>query len=376
METKQQTPLSISSGKAHRQPWIYSRTLDGCFILLPPFAALAAILLFPAAFRPQQGVTVAWWVILVLFIDVSHVYSTIYRTYFDGGTFRKQSRLFIWAPILAWVAGVAAYAAGPLVFWRILAYMAVYHFVRQQYGFLRIYSRKETAGKFSRSVDALTIYAATIYPLLYWHLQGPMPFNWFIPGDFFYIAAGSSILHLLGMVYAAIVIIYLLKEMKYSIQQRWVNIPKQLLVLGTMLSWYFGIIYFKGDLTFTLLNVISHGIPYMALVWAHGRKQYHMSAGGNKFLQAVFSNKGILLFLGLIALFAFVEEGLWDGFVWREHTRFFSLFRQLPEVEDDLLLMLLVPLLAVPQVTHYVLDGFIWKMKHDKYNWKAPTIGE
>lgn len=178
------------------------------------------------------------------------------------------------------------------------------------------------------------------------------------------------------MVYAAIVIIYLLKEMNYSIQQRWVNIPKQLLVLGTMLSWYFGIIYFKGDLTFTLLNVISHGIPYMALVWAHGRKQYHMSAGGNKFLQAVFSNKGILLFLGLIALFAFVEEGLWDGFVWREHTRFFSLFQQLPEVEDNLLLMLLVPLLAVPQVTHYVLDGFIWKMKHDKYNWKAPTIGE
>ncbi|WP_291906945.1 hypothetical protein [Chitinophaga sp. CB10] len=376
METKQQTPLSISLGKAHRQPWIYSRTLDGCFILLPPFAALAAILLFPAAFRPQQGVTVAWWVILVLFIDVSHVYSTIYRTYFDGGAFRKQSRLFIWAPILAWVAGVAAYAAGPLVFWRILAYMAVYHFVRQQYGFLRIYSRKETAGKFSRSVDTLTIYAATIYPLLYWHLQGPIPFNWFIPGDFFYIAAGSSILHLLGMVYAAIVIIYLLKEMNYSIQQRWVNIPKQLLVLGTMLSWYFGIIYFKGDLTFTLLNVISHGIPYMALVWAHGRKQYHMSAGGNKFLQAVFSNKGILLFLGLIALFAFVEEGLWDGFVWREHTRFFSLFQQLPEVEDNLLLMLLVPLLAVPQVTHYVLDGFIWKMKHDKYNWKAPTIGE
>ncbi|WP_255578519.1 hypothetical protein [Chitinophaga sp. sic0106] len=374
MEIKQPMPLPLTAANSRKQPWIYSRNLDGFFILLPPFAALLAIWLFPEAFRPQQGVSVAWWVLLVLFIDVSHVYSTIYRTYFDGGTFRRQSRLFVWVPVLAWIAGVVAYAAGPLVFWRILAYMAVYHFVRQQYGFLRIYSRKEARSRLSRRIDTITIYAATVYPLIYWHLKGPMPFNWFIPDDFFYVAGNSKILDILWGAYLAIMAIYLGKEIGHSIKYQLINIPKQLLVLGTLLSWYFGIIFFKGDLTFTLLNVISHGIPYMALVWAHGRKQYHVGASGNKFLQTVFSNRGILLFLGLIALFAFVEEGLWDGFVWREHTRVFSLFQQLPEVESSVVLMLLVPLLAVPQVTHYVLDGFIWKMKEDRYNWREKTM--
>ena len=46
-----------------------------------------------------------------------------------------------------------------------MAYTAAYHFVRQQYGFMRIYSRKEAANKYYRVIDAITIYAATIYPL-------------------------------------------------------------------------------------------------------------------------------------------------------------------------------------------------------------------
>ncbi|UOR06535.1 hypothetical protein MUN82_05425 [Hymenobacter aerilatus] len=70
---------------------------------------------------------------------------------------------------------------------------------------------------------------------------------------------------------------------------------------------------------------------------------------------------GITLFLGVIALLAYAEEGLWDGLVWREHGSVFGWFQQLPAVADPLTLTLLVPLLALPQMTHYVLDGFIWR---------------
>ncbi|WP_288880196.1 hypothetical protein [Pedobacter panaciterrae] len=41
----------------------------------------------------------------------------------------------------------------------------------------------------------------------------------------------------------------------------------------------------------------------------------------------------------------------------------FSIFSSLPKVIDMSMLTLLVPLLALPQSTHYVLDGFIWKLK-------------
>jgi hypothetical protein len=41
----------------------------------------------------------------------------------------------------------------------------------------------------------------------------------------------------------------------------------------------------------------------------------------------------------------------------------FSIFSSLPKVIDMSMLTLLVPLRALPQSTHYVLDGFIWKLK-------------
>jgi hypothetical protein len=51
--------------------------------------------------------------------------------------------------------------------------------------------------------------------------------------------------------------------------------------------------------------------------------------------------------------------------VWNEHQTVFKLFSFLPQVNDQVLLSLIVPLLVVPQATHYVLDGFIWKKKYN-----------
>ena len=62
---------------------------------------------------------------------------------------------------------------------------------------MRIYSRKEAANKYYRVIDAITIYAATIYPLLYWHLHSDRNFNWFVEGDFFNL---SGIIHYLSQV--------------------------------------------------------------------------------------------------------------------------------------------------------------------------------
>ena len=49
-----------------------------------------------------------------------------------------------------------------------------------------------------------------------------------------------------------------------------------------------GIVYFKGDLTFTLLNVVSHGIPYYALVWAYGNNQQKENYSERKLDETIF----------------------------------------------------------------------------------------
>jgi len=49
--------------------------------------------------------------------------------------------------------------------------------------------------------------------------------------------------------------------------------------------------------------------------------------------------------------------------IWKEHGSIFAMFSSLPKIGNEQILSLLVPLLALPQSTHYVLDGFIWKIK-------------
>ena len=49
--------------------------------------------------------------------------------------------------------------------------------------------------------------------------------------------------------------------------------------------------------------------------------------------------------------------------VWRDHDGLFPWAGALPQVAEATLLAFVVPLLALPQVTHYLIDGFIWKMR-------------
>jgi hypothetical protein len=359
-----------------KQAWIYSPLADGLFVLAPPLLTLLVIALLPQSFVNSASVSPLGWVFLVLAVDVAHVYSSLYRTYFDPETLKKHKSLLFNIPFVVFILGVLVYSLGPMLFWRMLAYVAVFHFIRQQYGFMRIYSRKEVYNKFSRVVDSVAIYSSTVYPILYWHLHPEKDFDWFVSGDFLYFSA-TWLVPYLTAVYLFVLAVYVGKEAYFTIKNKAFSLPKNAVVAGTYLSWYFGIVHYNGDIAFTALNILSHGIPYMALVWFYGRKKYANTAvvvDKNTIVKKLFSLAYLPVFIGLLLVFAFVEEGLWDAMVWAEHKTIFSFFGFLPHVDNNLLLTVLVPLLAVPQFTHYVIDGFIWKIGSDNYNWKKFTL--
>jgi len=351
--------------KSSQQPWIGNRMVEMIFILSPPFVALLIVMLFPAEFKNSDTMPVAYWVVLIVMIDVAHVYSTLYRTYFNPNEFKRQHPLLIAIPVFCYIAGVLLYSWSGGIFWRALAYLAVFHFIRQQYGFMRLYSRKELHGKVIRIIDTVTIYTGTIYPLLYWHFAGTHHnFNWFVDGDFL-LSKSQTALVTGRWVYIFVIVTYLVKEGWLIIKYRKFNLQKNLVVAGTYLSWYFGIIYYNGDMAFTTLNVISHGLPYMALIWLNEHKRYNTTKEQKTtLLRLTFSTYGgVICFAAIIILFSYIEEGLWDGLVWREHSGVFNIFSFLPAISTNILLALVVPFLALPQSTHYVLDGFIWKLR-------------
>jgi len=347
-------------GGATRQPWIHSGWVDGAFILAPGLLATAVSLALISAGHGGVGVSLWMWGALIVGIDVAHVYSTIYRTYLDPV---ERSRLASWLillPLAAWAGGVLVYSWSAAAFWTLLAYTAVFHFIRQQYGFLMIYSRGERAlPRYCGLIDQVAIYAATVGPLLYWHTHLPRRFVWFIDGDF--LALPGWVWHVAWPLYALILGSYLLKEVWLVARSGGVNIPRNTVVVGTALSWYVGIVVGAGDLVFTLTNVVAHGIPYMALTFIFARGNEIRTCRPRTTLYWLL--RVLPLSIGFLIVLAFLEEGLWDGLVWREHLTLFPGFAQLSPIVTDAGLAIIVPLLAMPQLTHYLIDGVIWRLK-------------
>lgn len=326
--------------------WMHSARFDSLAILLPPFAAVALVGLLQM-FWPQslqQPLTPEIWLLTVVGIDVAHVYSTIFRSYARRSMWQRRPALLVLVPLIGFTLSCLLYRYDATVFWRCLAYLAVFHFVRQPYGLMRYYQRGERC----TALDRLAIYTASVYPLLVWHLGSPRVFGWFMEGDLI-VHQAPALVPFIHAVAALIAVAYGLQEWRQRLR---FNGQKNLIVSGTALAFASGIMIWNSDVAFTLTNVISHGVPYMAMIWLYnGRKALASFA---------FSP---WLFLGGLFLLAYAEEGFWDAWVWKDHAGIFPWFAQSWMPVADQALLWIVPLLALPQLTHYVLDGFIWRLR-------------
>jgi hypothetical protein len=329
--------------------WLFSRRADlGVFV--GSFALSMAMLAIGKAAGVLGGDTPGWaWVPAILLVDVAHVWSTAYRTYFDPSELRRRPVLYAGVPAVAFAVLSLVYRlGGDFVFWRALAYLAIAHFVRQQYGWVMLYRAraKETTGKL---VDALAIYAATLWPLVYWHAHVPRRFDWFVPGDV--VRAPTWIAAATLPVYVAALLAYAARAFAAWRAGRG-NPGKDAVVATTALAWLVGVVLFDSDYAFTVTNVFIHGIPYIALVYFYRRGQREATrAAPDLFSRVVF-------FVGLLWLIAYVEELAWDRSVWQERPWLFGQPWDVGTWKG-----LVVPLLALPQTTHYVLDAFLWKRR-------------
>jgi len=338
-------------------PWLVSAGWDVTVFGGSALAAFA-LLLWGRLSGLLEGPVPAWtWVVTVLFVDVAHVWATAYRVYLDPEERARRPGLYLAIPLCCYVAGVLLYSSSAALFWRVLAYVAVFHFVRQQYGWVALYRRRlGSSTRLDRWLDDAAIYGATLYPLLYWHANLPREFEWFIAGDFLPGLPKQTAAALLP-VHLAITGAYVVRQAFLIASGRPLSAGKNLVVATTWLIWFVGIVLFDSDYAFTVTNVLVHGIPYLALVWVHGRARWRLSTVA---LARVFQPRAWPLFLAPLFVAAWSEEWLWDRLVWHERAALFPGPSWLPAPES---LALLVPLLALPQATHYVLDGWIWRVR-------------
>jgi len=209
-----------------------------------------------------------------------------------------------------------------------------------------------------RYLDGATIYLATIYPLVWWHAHLPRGFAWMRTGDFLtglppWIAGAT------GILYLALLAIYVGRALAQLVRRQPISWGKHLVVATTAACWYVGIVATNSDYAFTITNVLIHGVPYMALVFIYARNASHEPGATNGANARLLRGaRGIVIFLSTLWLIAYVEEMVWDRALWHDREWLFG-----SGIDIGTGALILAPLLAVPQLTHYFLDGFLWRRR-------------
>jgi len=330
-------------------PWLVSARFDVLAFSLPALIGLLIGALSGTLAEPSGDTPVWAWLLFVVGVDVAHVHATTLRVYCDPRELARRPWLYGTTPLVCLALSVMLYAYSAALFWRCLAYVALFHFVRQQLGWMRLYRRRGvSASRFDRRLEEVAIYAATLCPVVVWHTRLPTSFHWFMQGDFIPGLPPLAAV-IASAVFALCACLFIARQAQLRMRgERWAW-GKILLFTMTAATWWGGIVLLANDFAFTVTNVVAHGVPYMLVSHGVARSRERLDAR---------PARGLLVYLLALCALALGEEWLWDAFVWHEHGALLAT----PALDLEQAAPLLVPLLSLPQLTHYLLDGFLWRL--------------
>lgn len=335
--------------------WLFGRRTD--LLAFGGSAALSLLLLaLGAALGVLHGDTPTWgFLAVVVLVDVAHVWGSLFRVYLDPDERVRRPALYALVPLGCFMLGTTIHAISGAWFWRCVAYLAVFHFIRQQNGFLSLYQRRAPTGVWEQRFEQLTCYVATGFPIVYWHAHLPQAFAWMMQGDFV-SGLSTAVVDASWPVYLGVLGAYAALQIARAIQGA-IHWGKLLLIATTALCWNLGIITFSSDYAFTVTNVLIHGIPYAVLVYRYARARGRVLERGSLGVVARKGVLGVVAFVCVLWGLALAEEAAWHAFVFGDQA---ALFGAATPLEVGFIAWV-APLLATPQLTHYVLDGLVWR---------------
>lgn len=278
---------------------------------------------------------------LFVFLDHFHVYLGI-GTALSIGTHTpsEQKKFYLLFPPFCLATYIALNFISFDLFAAAFAYVSIFHFARQQLGWMRISYRQETpVWKFERRLNDLCIYASTLGFVAYGASTHVQP-QWFSPGDIGRLPDSLAPWILGGI--AAINAAFLGMQVYALKMNRRGHGTKMLIWVSTLVVWGLAFGYFTEFNAISLsLIVTHHAVPSMLLSSLYVKKR---RGPQNIFLKT-------LLALAMFAIvFSLLEFGA-SGF--QEESDSFSV------------MIWLAPLLATASTFHYAIDGFFWR---EKYN--------
>lgn len=260
--------LSAVRPRALSLRWIISAHDDLIWFIGSVASSYALLILYVTGVLPLIPM-VALWAIL---IDAPHVFGTFSRTYFDRSERRNRKRL-LWGSLLFFVIGpVMVFAGMGLIFFFIAALWAYYHLVKQHYGFMVLYKKKNNdLAPVDNALDRLLLLFAFNYPFIAFIARDAEAMAR-VPAILQSWVNGLALLLLVGTVVLALA--WLGRQIHRAIIGQPLDVPKYLLLAAAIPMHWIVLLTPMPHKPIAIVAILTiyHNLQYHRLIWFHNQK--------------------------------------------------------------------------------------------------------
>lgn len=319
--------------------WILGSKSKDIFFFYALAIGLSSIYWFST---PKGFLATALFLFIVVFVDAAHVYSTFWRTYALKEE-RTASRAYWLVPALVFLSTLIWAVLKVPYLWAMVVYFTYFHHLRQIQGISKWYMK---INQRFRPEMIKVLYALLLIPFATFHFNDVIPLALYNQNDLFFLNRPEW-LHYGKILSLLTWALWIGLEIKVYFQVKKVEVNR---ILSMLVPAAIHIKCFLYPVTaegviFPLL--LLHGLTYFAV----------MSLSLQKLRPQRFSSfsKSLIFVVGLGAIFASFES---FGLV--EYTILNDEYLRNDFFNDKILIAIFI----TPTLTHYILDGLIWKKGH------------
>ena len=372
--TEQARPRAVSLR------WIINAREDLIWFVGSVASSYALLILYVTGVLPLIPMVVGW----AILIDAPHVFGTLSRTYFDRSEWKSRKRLML-GSLLFFVVGPAMVLFGlGFTFFFLAALWAYYHLVKQHYGFMVLYKKKNNdLAPLDNALDRLLLMFAFNYPFVAFIASDPTAMARVPP----LLRSGVSTVMMLLLAGTVVVAgFWLLRQVQRVWLRESLDLPKYLLLAAAIPMHWIALLTPMPNKPIALVAILTiyHNLQYHRLIWFHNQKYMEANAGlrgssptvregsleqstlKKKYGPAALISRRLLYYIAFGILFGLLYQGPRQvlGYIGLKASHG-DATAQLP-VE----IQLGVAVLWGVAFIHYYLDSKIWRVRRD------PSVGK
>jgi hypothetical protein len=353
--------IAAPQSRAISLRWIISARDDLVWLIGSVISSYALLLLYVSGLIPLVPM-VALWAIL---IDAPHVFGTFSRTYFDRAERRNRRRL-LWGSLLFFAVGPVMVLSGlGFVFFFLAALWAYYHLVKQHYGFMVLYKKKNNdLAQLDNALDRLLLLFAFNYPFVQFIATDPEAMAR-VPNTFQSSVDTLAKLLLIGTI--VLFVLWTARQVQRALVGESLNVPKYLLLAAAIPMHWIVLLTPMPHKPIAIVAILTiyHNLQYHRLIWFHNKK-YTGSAGVSPartdlretYGAAELISRRLLYYIAFGILFGLIYQGprQWIGYTSLKNDG---------GVNQSLPVQLGISFLWGYAFIHYYLDSKIWRIRRD-----------